>query len=1505
MNKSLEAQEQLGQHGRRNNMISSPISESRLAKISRRRYYLPGVALVIALWLALGSAIGWDADSEIRTAQRQTEALIDVLDAHTTRLMREAEQLANLVAWQVEKHGVQLPMDAYVKSNRVKLDVFLQIAVIDRHGILRSSTVPDFKPIDLSDREHFRVHLENRNRGLFIGKPVFGRASGKPSIQLSRRVENDNGDFIGVVVISMDPVYLTQLYDDLRLGHHGLVAVVGANDYVIRARRAGPKDTVGTIAPENSALRQALKNAPFGSYQSESFIDGIARITSYKKLRDYPLVVAVGFSRFEYLAAFRARRDFLLIAGLLMTTLILFASTRQARLLRRVVVSGNQERAAREREARKAERVDALFQAIPDVAFGFSPEGKLDGLNPHFLKLLGVSREAIWNATSDDIAAAFFRSDLSADRLAKQDVLTAALNNATGERECLNFRVKNPAALVFEVRLESRRGGGRVVLIRDITLQTRVSESERDLDIMLHAINDAVISTDEQGRVKRMNPMAEQLTGWQKQEALARSLSEVLRIVGPNPQREVMDPAQEVLDTGVDLHWDGQKLLAANSSILRDVTISAAPMRAADSDVRGVVLVLHDVSRERANAHALALSEARYRHLIELLPIAVFVQRAGRICYANPKAVETLGAPSQASLLDRDVLGFVHADSQRLVQDRMQQLREERIAVPTAEEVWTRLDGSILQCEVAAAPYDWDEEPAALVLLQDISARKNAEAQRDRFFELSLDLLCIAGMDGYFKRVNPAFQQVLGWTTQELLTRPFAEFIHPDDLAATRREIERHLAGNPTEHFENRYLCKNGTDRWLAWKAVRAPDGLIYATARDITDSRRVRQQLERAKSDAESASRAKSAFLATMSHEIRTPMNGVVGMVEVLAQSQLSHDQSNIIRTIRESADSLLRIIDDILDFSKIEAGRMEIERTPISIRHVVESLCGSLMPVAGKAGVRLTNFISPRIPEAVLSDGTRLRQLLYNLVGNAIKFSGGRSDHAGRVEIRAETVNSNNAAIQVRFTISDNGIGMSQDTLINLFAPFTQAEASTTRRFGGTGLGLAICHRLVELLGGEISVSSQLGEGSVFSTKLPFEMAEQPAPPCDPVLPRIDCILVESCLFSAEDLGIYLTNAGAKVRIVQEFPGTLSNEGTGDSILVLIGDGMNDAYYQNDSLEDADVNRNIGRVVITHAKEGMSRAEDANVVFLGIEMLGYQSLQDAVATAAGLVSCHKTCGDGSRRDEPPAGPEERDDVEPPKSGLILVAEDDAINQQVILRQLGLLGYTAELAKDGKEALLLWRSGRFSLILTDLNMPRMDGYELAAAVRQDEGLVSRIPILALTANALQDEMTRAKASGIDGYLTKPLHLNLLKEALDRSLSSVGTPTLLLPKEEHAWCDTHASQLKLSVLTDLVGDDSDIVNALLSDYLIALRGQTKELRLHARNGNARQVSLIAHKLKSSSRSVGALMLGELCAKLESAGKAENYEEIDHCMSQVETVVPLVEAAIDAWLGQKS
>src|SRR5258706_7296786 len=239
----------------------------------------------------------------------------------------------------------------------------------------------------------------------------------------------------------------------------------------------------------------------------------------------------------------------------------------------------------------------------------------------------------------------------------------------------------------------------------------------------------------------------------------------------------------------------------------------------------------------------------------------------------------------------------------------------------------------------------------------------------------------------------------------------------------------------------------------------------------------------------AERANRAKSAFLATMSHEIRTPMNGVIGMVEVLAHSRLSESQADAVRTIRASAFSLLGIIDDILDFSKIEAGRLNLERAPVALPDLIESVCDTLLPVALDKDVELNLFIAPEVPDFVWSDSTRLRQVLFNLAGNAIKFGAGRPHQRGRVSIRVE-VAQDPSRLVLRF--ADNGIGMAPETVTQLFSSFTQAEVSTTRRFGGTGLGLAICKRLVTLMNGEIDVQSALGEGSTFTVTLPFEAVD-----------------------------------------------------------------------------------------------------------------------------------------------------------------------------------------------------------------------------------------------------------------------------------------------------------------------------------------------------------------------------------------------------------------------------
>ncbi|MFZ5512163.1 MAG: PAS domain S-box protein [Pseudomonadota bacterium] len=1033
------------------------------------------------------------------------------------------------------------------------------------------------------------------------------------------------------------------------------------------------------------------------------------------------------------------------------------------------------------------------------------------------------------------------------------------------------------------------------------TAEAALREREEDLDVTLHSIGDAVLATDTQGRVTRMNPVAEALTGWTLAEARGRPVDEVFRIINEETRRPAVVPVEKVLRTGEIHGLANHTVLIARDGAERPIADSAAPIRDDRGTVRGVVLVFRDVTQEHAMERALQKSEARYRQFIDLSPYGVFVQCEGRFVFLNPRAVAMLGAKAQDELLGRPVLDFLHPDSREAVAERMRRLNEQGMAVPALEEKWLRLDGSVFHGEASAVPYEYEGRSGALVLLQDISARKEAEARLERFFDLSPDLLCIAGTDGYFKRINPAFGRTLGWDEEELLARPFLDFVHPDDQAATLREVEKLAAGQPTVHFENRYRCKDGSWRWLDWRTVPQRGGVLYAAARDVTWRREANRWLEEAKAEAEAASRAKSAFLATMSHEIRTPMNGVIGLVEVLAHSNLSEHQADLVRTIRESATALLGIIDDILDFSKIEAGRLELERLPVAVLDLVEGLCDSMIPVASRGGVELRLFVSPAVPERVLSDEVRLRQILYNLLGNAIKFSAGRPDRPGRVSVRVEVAAA--APLRLAFSVADNGIGMTPEAVQVLFAPFTQGEVSTTRRFGGSGLGLAICKRLVDLMQGEIAVASTPGQGSTFTVTLPFDIAaDQPLRPA-PDLHGIDCIVVDSADLDAADLRAYLEHAGARVHRAAD--GALAARiAAGLEAPVVIQDAGRERPAPEALRAPFASAPNVRHLAIGRGRRRRARVEAPDLVSLDADGLRRQAFLRAVAVAAGRASPEMLRESAEEslvgaQAAPPSIAEAR-----ARGRLILVAEDDETNRKVILQQLGLLGYAAEVAGNGLEALQLWRRGHYALLLTDLHMPEMDGYALAETIRREEAGRGRMPILALTANALRGEANRAHAYGMDEYLTKPVQLRLLKDALERWLPE-GQGAALPPQEEDAAGGRAAETVvDVTVLKGLVGDDMHIVWEFLRDYLASARRLAAELGAAFAAGDARQVGAIAHKLKSSSRSVGALGLGDLCAELEKAGRFGDQVALERGVPRFAAVLAQVVAAIETILAEK-
>lgn len=656
-------------------------------------------------------------------------------------------------------------------------------------------------------------------------------------------------------------------------------------------------------------------------------------------------------------------------------------------------------------------------------------------------------------------------------------------------------------------------------------------------------------------------------------------------------------------------------------------------------------------------------------------------------------------------------------------------------------------------------------------------------------------------------------------------------------------------------------------------------------------------EQLAGALEAADAASRAKSAFLAVMSHEIRTPLNGVIGMAEVLAQSPLPSRDAEAVRIIRGSATNLLGIIDDILDFSKIEAGRIDLERESTSISEILDGVQASLAPMADARGVDVRLYIAPDVPERIISDATRLRQICYNLVGNAIKFSGGRQGLRGRVAVRVDV--DTLEPLRLRIAVLDNGIGMSADTLAHLFTSFTQAEISTTRRFGGTGLGLAICKRLTDLFGGEIAVQSTPEVGSTFTVLLPTEAVDYTS-----ALPAIDlhgvpCVLLRETDAPEEmdDIAVHLRHAGAVVTVVASVPEAYAVLQDAAKPAVFVRRVSNGTPPGVDGFSNDDVRA----LHITDGRRRTARVVAPSLVTLDRYHLRPRSLLRAVAIAAGRASPELLNEDLPALDAPtPRAVPISVEQARAEGQLILVAEDDEVNQKVIMQQLSLLGFAAEIARNGAEALTMLRQNRYALLLTDLHMPMMDGYELTRRIRSDEAETAApfpLPIVALTANALRGEETRARDLGMSAFLTKPVLLNVLKDTLGQWVTpqvATSMPKQTLPAISTA--GTSLPTLDVSVLQSLVGDDMDIVNEFLADYRTSAQRIAGDIRLAHTQGDLSALGAACHKLKSSSRSVGALSLGELCQKIELSARQRDAESVNR---STEVFEPEFEAVMNA------
>ncbi len=662
---------------------------------------------------------------------------------------------------------------------------------------------------------------------------------------------------------------------------------------------------------------------------------------------------------------------------------------------------------------------------------------------------------------------------------------------------------------------------------------------------------------------------------------------------------------------------------------------------------------------------------------------------------------------------------------------------------------------------------------------------KNEVALEQRYkelFETASDMICTYDLQGNFTSINQAGVDLLGYRLEEILQMNISEILAPKHLEELSRRLARVAIGETIQAYEIEIIAKNERRYMLEVNEhIIYQQGNVAGThciKRDITERKQTEEELKKTRDVAIESARLKSEFLANMSHEIRTPMNGVIGMTGLLLETPLTDDQREFAETIRSSGDALLTIINDILDFSKIEAGKLQFETLDFDLNEAVEGSVELLSEQALEKRIEFASLIYSDVPRQLCGDPGRLRQVLINLIGNAIKFT-----EQGEVIVRATKESETDETVVIRFTVSDTGIGISQEIQRHLFQAFTQADGSTTRRYGGTGLGLAISKQLVELMGGEIGVTSEPGRGSTFWFTARFDKqaaAPAAAPPESANLKNLRALIVDDNATNRKILShqfnswgmIYEEAEGAARALEMLHQAAAQKEPYSLAVLDLMMPGM-DGFALARAIKSDPKIAGVTLVLLTSygQTEYGALAREAGVVAYLAKPVRQAQLFDCLTNAMGQKTTIQRSDDSPENETLKANGPGLPEGEKLSNKLILVAEDNIVNQKIAVRQLQRLGYRADAVANGREALEALGRIPYDLVLMDCQMPEMDGYEATAEIRRHEGATKHTLIVAMTAHALEGDRQKCIAAGMDDYISKPVRSTALGEILERLLA--------------------------------------------------------------------------------------------------------------------------------------
>jgi PAS domain S-box-containing protein len=785
---------------------------------------------------------------------------------------------------------------------------------------------------------------------------------------------------------------------------------------------------------------------------------------------------------------------------------------------------------------------------------------------------------------------------------------------------------------------------------------------------------------------------------------------------------------------------------------------------------------------------------------------------------------------------------------------------------------------------VAVLGIDWDatdEERAKEEIARQSADLREAQERFQRAVSGTQDALFEFNLRSGETWYSPRFRQMLGYAAADSDGEGKIEtFIHPDDGAIVGKAMGDHLTFGLPYDVEYRLRKRDGEWLWVRSRASAERDSedrplWLAGSIRDITDERAGREAMVLATQEAEAASRAKSTFLATMSHEIRTPMNGIIGMTGLLLETSLDRVQRDYGETIRASADSLLTILNDILDFSKIEAGKLDIEHLELDLRSNVDDV-GSIMAFQAAAkSLELVVNVRPEVPERVFGDPQRIRQCLLNLVGNAIKFT-----PSGEVVLEVCCVGRQDGRALVHFEVRDTGIGIPEQSLDRLFQPFTQADSSTTRRFGGTGLGLSIVRKLVEMMGGQVGAHSQPGNGSTFWFTLPLEPAEigSAERQQDSNAAGRRVLLVDDSATNRQVMASQLRHAGYEVETVASAMAALA-------ILRQPGPQPFDAVVLDYQMPDMD-GAMLGEQIVKSREIAPTRlmlltSLDRSGDMQRFAQIGFSAYLTKPVRTRELLAClnralSHDAQDWHMHSQPiiTRGTLVATETRRMYSGQVLLVEDNAINQRVARRFLERLGCEVQVVGDGRQAVEAYERNSYTFILMDMQMPVMDGLEATRRIRElEQGGAKRTPIVALTANAMMGTLERCLEAGMDDYLTKPLDISRLQDVLDRFMGRAEGETIAPAPPLSAAAVPSADAAIRARLADVAGDDEEFMIELVNAFLSGGEDTVQELHAAVELADAAAIGRAAHKLKGAAANLHVNNLATLSFDLETRAKS--------------------------------